>query len=52
MHKIKRCDHIKNSLSIETEELLKDFQYRVNFETLLVLINCLKLIELIRGYIC
>ena len=37
MHKIKCCDHIKNSLSIETEELLKDFQYRVNFETLLAL---------------
>ena len=47
--KIKHCNYFKNSLSIETKELLKDFQIRVNFETLLELVNCLKPIELIPG---
>ena len=47
--KMKHCNYIKNSLSIETKELLKYFQHRVNFETLLVLINRRKLNELIPG---
>ena len=40
---------MKNSLSIKTKELLKDFQQCVNFETLLELLNRLKSNELIPG---
>ena len=47
--KIKHCNNMKNSLSIKTKELLKDFQQCVNFETLLELLNRLKSNELIPG---
>ena len=46
---IKHWKYIKNSLSIETKEFLKDFQKCVHFETLLELVNRLKPIELIPG---
>ena len=46
---IKHCKYIKNTLSIETKGLLKDFQKCVHFETLPELVNRLKPIELIPG---